>query len=69
MLLTSYMKYVYLFFRWMSIILENIANIIILSVGIFTVYTRDTISPGAAGLSLSFALQVGKNLYIMSNYS
>ena len=42
----------------MSVILENIGNIIILFAGIFVVYARDTISPGAAGLSLSFALQV-----------
>ena len=45
-------------FRWLGLWLENVGNLIVLFAGLFAVIGRDSISPGLAGLSVSYALQV-----------
>ena len=45
-------------FRWLGLWLENVGNLIVLFAGLFAVIEKDSISPGLAGLSVSYALQV-----------
>ena len=60
-------KYQYKSFRWLSIRLEFIGNIIILFAALFAVIERNSgnrgIHPGLVGLSVSYALQV-INIYL-----
>ena len=53
----------YFDFRWLGLWLENVGNLIVLFAGLFAVIEKDTISPGLAGLSVSYALQVNDNSF------
>lgn len=44
--------------RWISIRLEFIGVIIILTTCLFILLSRDTIEPGDAGLAITYALQI-----------
>ncbi|XP_070188571.1 multidrug resistance-associated protein 1-like [Littorina saxatilis] len=44
--------------RWLGVRLDFIGSILILAAGLFTVGSRDTLSAGIVGLSLSYALEV-----------
>ncbi|XP_035215555.1 multidrug resistance-associated protein 1-like [Stegodyphus dumicola] len=44
--------------RWLSICLEFLGYTIVLFSAVFAVLTRETLSPGIAGLSISYALQI-----------
>jgi len=50
-------------FRWLAIRLEFIGNLIVFFASLFAVIERNSsgsgIDPGLAGLSISYALQVG----------
>lgn len=48
--------------RWLAIRLEMVGNLIILFAATFAVLSRDTLSPGLVGLSVSYALQVTQTL-------
>lgn len=48
--------------RWLGIRLEMVGNIIILFAALFAILNRDTISPGIAGLSIAYALQITQSL-------
>lgn len=45
--------------RWLSVRLEMLGNLIILSASLLCVLGRDSLDPGIVGLSLSYAMQVG----------
>ncbi|XP_077285788.1 multidrug resistance-associated protein 1-like [Arctopsyche grandis] len=47
---------------WLSVRLEMVGNLIILSSALFAVIIRDKISPGIVGLSVSYALQITQTL-------
>ena len=47
-----------LLYRWLGVRLDFIGSILILAAGLFTVASRDTLSAGIVGLSLSYALEV-----------
>ncbi|GIY40685.1 multidrug resistance-associated protein 1 [Caerostris darwini] len=47
--------------RWLSIRLEFLGYTIVFLSALFAVYLRDTLSPGIAGLSVSYALQADWN--------
>nr|QUF59447.1 ATP-binding cassette transporter Abcc1-1 [Brachionus angularis] len=51
--------------RWLEISLENLGNLITLSATIFAIIARNSISPGLAGLSISFSLNVSLMLRYM----
>ena len=44
--------------RWLGLWSENVGNLIVLFAGIFAVMEKDNITPGLAGLSISYALEV-----------
>ena len=44
--------------RWLSIRLEILGNIIVLSAALLAVLGRDSLDPGMVGLSLSYAMQI-----------
>ncbi|KAK0042761.1 multidrug resistance-associated protein 1 [Biomphalaria pfeifferi] len=48
--------------RWLGVRLEFLGNLIILLAAIIAVATKDSISAGIMGLSISFALQITTNL-------
>jgi len=48
--------------RWLGIRLENLGNFVILAAGLMAVIERDTLSPGLAGLSISYSLMVTETL-------
>ncbi len=54
------------FFRWLGFWLEQVGNFIVLFSGLFAVIERDSISPGLAGLSISYALQVESQIQQLS---
>ncbi|XP_046577414.1 multidrug resistance-associated protein 1-like [Haliotis rubra] len=48
--------------RWQGVRLEVIGNIIVLAASLFAVMSRDTLSGGLVGLSISYALEITANL-------
>lgn len=52
--------------RWFSLVSEGIGNLIILVATLFAVISRNSISPGLAGLSITLAFTVTA-LYIYQN--
>lgn len=48
--------------RWLAVRLEMVGNLIILFAAMFAVFSRDELSPGRVGLSVSYALQVTQTL-------
>lgn len=44
--------------RWLGVRLETVGSLVILFAALFAVIERDTISPGFAGLSVSYTLEV-----------
>ena len=46
------------FCRWLGLWSENVGNLIVLFAGLFAVMEKDSITPGLAGLSISYALEV-----------
>jgi ABC-type multidrug transport system fused ATPase/permease subunit len=55
--------------RWLSIRLEMLGNLIILSAALLAVIGRDTLDPGMVGLSLSYAMQVTMNFNFLIRQS
>lgn len=51
-------------FCWLSVRLEFLASVLIFFAALFAVLARETLEPGAVGLSLSYAI----NLTMMLNY-
>jgi ATP-binding cassette subfamily C (CFTR/MRP) protein 1 len=47
---------------WLEVYLSLVGNLMILFAAVFAILARDTISPGLAGLSISFALNVSAML-------
>lgn len=50
------------FCRWLAVRLETIGNLIVLFAGLFAVLGQETLTPGMAGLSISYALQITQTL-------
>jgi len=48
--------------RWLGIRLENLGNFVILAAGLMAVIERESLSPGLAGLSISYSLMVTETL-------
>ncbi|XP_046577436.1 multidrug resistance-associated protein 1-like isoform X2 [Haliotis rubra] len=48
--------------RWQGVRLEVIGNIIVLAASLFAVMSRDTLSGGLVGLSISYAIEITANL-------
>jgi len=48
--------------RWLGIRLENLGNFVILAAGLMAVIERKSLSPGLAGLSISYSLMVTETL-------
>lgn len=48
--------------RWLGIRIETLGNIIIFFAALFAIISRDTLSPGKVGLSISYAMQVTDTL-------
>ena len=44
--------------RWLSLRVEYIGNLVILLTGILTIYYKDSLSPGMAGLTLAMAVMI-----------
>ena len=47
-----------LFHRWLAVRLEFIGNCLILFAGLFAVISRDKITSGLVGMSLTYSLEV-----------
>lgn len=50
---------------WKSILTELLGCVVILSTSLMAVASRDTISAGMAGLSISYSLQVSTNIWLL----
>ena len=48
----------FVIFRGYSVFLESCGNLLVLCVALLTVISRDSISPGLAGLAITYSLQV-----------
>ncbi|GAA50655.1 multidrug resistance-associated protein 1, partial [Clonorchis sinensis] len=48
--------------RWLAVLLETIGNLIIFSVAVFSVITRDHLSAGLSGLVISYAINLNQTL-------
>lgn len=48
--------------RWLAVRLEMVGNSIILFSAVFAVFSRDSMTPGFVGLSVSYALQITQTL-------
>ncbi|RWS29684.1 ABC transporter ABCC1-like protein [Leptotrombidium deliense] len=48
--------------RWLSVLLNTFGALIILFVGLFATFRRDSLTPGMVGLSLSYALTITQTL-------
>ena len=46
------------FFRWLAVRLEMVANVMVFFAALFAVLSRDTVSAGLVGLSVSYAMSV-----------
>ncbi|XP_048239473.1 ATP-binding cassette sub-family C member 2-like [Haliotis rufescens] len=51
--------------RWLGVRLEIIGNIIVFAASLFAVMSRDTLSGGLVGLSISYAIEITVNLNLM----
>ena len=54
--------YIYTSNRWLAVRLETVGNFIIFFAALFTVLQRESMDPGLAGLSISYALQITQTL-------
>ena len=54
-----------LMIRWLGVRLEIIANLIILSTAITSVFVRDHLSAGTVGLMMTYALQITNSLNLL----
>ncbi|XP_067675078.1 multidrug resistance-associated protein 1-like [Haliotis asinina] len=54
--------YAFCALRWQGVRLEIIGNIIVLAASLFAVISRDTLSGGLVGLSISYAIEITANL-------
>ncbi|XP_048239475.1 multidrug resistance-associated protein 1-like [Haliotis rufescens] len=54
--------YAFCALRWQGVRLEIIGNIIVLAASLFAVISRDTLSGGLVGLSVSYAIEITANL-------
>lgn len=50
--------------RWLAVRLETVGGLIIFFAALFAVMARETISPGLAGLSISYTLEVSHHSII-----
>ena len=48
--------------RWLGTRVENFGNIVILFASLFAILKRDSISPGLAGLSITYSLSIVDSL-------
>ena len=48
--------------RWLGTRVENCGNLVILFASLFAILSRDTISPGLAGLSITYSLSIVDSL-------
>ena len=48
--------------RWLAIRIETLGNIIIFFAALFAIIDRENLTPGKAGLSISYAMQVTDTL-------
>lgn len=48
--------------RWLSVRLETIGNLVVLSISLWAVIGIDHVTPGSVGLTLSYALQITHTL-------
>ena len=48
--------------RWLAIRIETLGNVIIFFAALFCIIDRDNLTPGKAGLSISYAMQVTDTL-------
>ncbi|XP_067675074.1 multidrug resistance-associated protein 1-like [Haliotis asinina] len=58
----KYSFYSFCALRWQGVRLEVIGNIIVLAASLFAVMSRDTLSGGLVGLSVSYAIEITANL-------
>lgn len=54
-----------LYKSWRSVLIELLGCIVILSTSLMAVASRDSISAGMAGLSISYSLQVSTNIWLL----
>lgn len=51
-------------FRWLAMRLESLGNLVVFFSALFAVISRDSLESGLVGLSISYALNVKKNLHL-----